>query len=110
MAGRVREHLSYANVMATIAVFIALGGSAYALTRGEVKTKHIAAKAVTPRKLAPSARSQTYTDGQSATTGISSGGTTVATLTLPPGKYLVIAKAIVGQSSTAGAPTCELLN
>jgi hypothetical protein len=110
MIARAREHLSYANVMATIAVFVALGGSAYALTRGEVKTKHIAARAVTVPKLAPSARSQTYTDGQTSSTGISSGGTTVATLTLPPGRYLAIAKAIVGQSSTLGAPTCELRN
>ena len=28
----IRERLSYANVMATIAVFIALGGTSYALT------------------------------------------------------------------------------
>ena len=27
---RMREHLTYANVMATIAVFIALGGTSYA--------------------------------------------------------------------------------
>ena len=27
---RIRQHLTYANVMATIAVFIALGGSSYA--------------------------------------------------------------------------------
>jgi hypothetical protein len=44
--GGVRRHLSYANVMATVAVFIALGGGAYALTRGEVKSKHIARDAV----------------------------------------------------------------
>ena len=110
MAGRVRDHLSYANLMATIAVFIALGGGAYALTRGEVKTKHIAAKAVTPPKLAPAARSQAYEDGQSATTSLASGGTTVATLTLPPGKYMVIAKAIIGQTTGAGAPNCEIHN
>jgi len=32
MRGRIRDRLTYANVMATIAVFIALGGGAYALT------------------------------------------------------------------------------
>ena len=31
--GNLRRHLSYANVMATLAVFIALGGSAYAVTQ-----------------------------------------------------------------------------
>ena len=30
MLDRIRRHLSYANVMATLAVFIALGGSSYA--------------------------------------------------------------------------------
>ena len=40
------HRLTYSNVMATIAVFIALGGGAYALTRGEVKSKHIAKNAV----------------------------------------------------------------
>src|SRR5262245_66197736 len=47
----IRARLSYANVMATIAVFIALGGGAYALTRGEVKSKHIATGAVKARQL-----------------------------------------------------------
>jgi len=42
----IRERLTYANAMATIAVFIALGGGAYALSRGEVKSKHIAGNAV----------------------------------------------------------------
>ena len=31
MIRRLRIHLSYANVMATIAVFIALGGTSYAV-------------------------------------------------------------------------------
>jgi hypothetical protein len=43
---RLRAGLTYSNVMATIAVFIALGGGAYALTRGEVGSKHIARDAV----------------------------------------------------------------
>ena len=34
MLRRVRAHFSYANVMATIAVMIALGGTGYAATRG----------------------------------------------------------------------------
>ena len=41
---RVRTHLSYANVMATVAVFIALGGTSYAVTqlpRNSVGSKQI---------------------------------------------------------------------
>jgi hypothetical protein len=50
--------LSYSNVMATIAVFIALGGSAYALTRGEVESKHIARDAVKAKHIDFGVRSQ----------------------------------------------------
>ena len=43
MAGRVRKHLTYANVVATIALFLALGGGvAWALAKNSVKSKHIA--------------------------------------------------------------------
>ena len=40
---KVRNRLTYANVMATVAVFIALGGGAYALSldKNSVKSKHI---------------------------------------------------------------------
>jgi hypothetical protein len=40
------ERLTYANVMATIAMFIALGASAYALSRNSVRSQHIAPGAV----------------------------------------------------------------
>jgi len=46
---RLRSHLSYANTMATIAVFIALGGTSYAvaqLPRNSVGAKQIRAGAV----------------------------------------------------------------
>jgi hypothetical protein len=42
---RIRGHLTYANVMATAAVFIALGGTSYAavkLANNSVKSRHIA--------------------------------------------------------------------
>lgn len=44
----VRRRLSYANVIATIALFLALGGSAYAVSLGKnsVKSKNIAKGAV----------------------------------------------------------------
>jgi hypothetical protein len=51
---KLRSRLTYANVMATIAVFVALGGSSYAavtLTRSSVKGKHIAKNAVTSPKV-----------------------------------------------------------
>ena len=63
----VRARLSYANVIATIALFLALGGSAYAVTagkntvksksiaKGAVKTTDIANKAVSGAKLKPGA-------------------------------------------------------
>jgi hypothetical protein len=50
MTGR----LSYANVIATLALFVALGGSSYAaveLSRGEVKGKHLAANSVSSGKV-----------------------------------------------------------
>jgi len=53
-----RPRLSYANVMATIAVFIALGGSAYTATKlkkNSVGTKQIKSNAVTTAKIKKSA-------------------------------------------------------
>jgi hypothetical protein len=55
---RIRPHLTYANVMATVAVFLALGGGAFAVThlkKNSVKTKNIKNKAVTEPKLADQA-------------------------------------------------------
>ncbi len=49
-----RRKLSYANVMATIAVFVALGGSAYAVTqlpKNSVGTKQLKKSAVTTEKV-----------------------------------------------------------
>jgi hypothetical protein len=50
MLRRIRARLTYANVIATLALFIALGGSSYAalkLPKNSVKAKQIAAGAVT---------------------------------------------------------------
>ena len=49
-----RPRLSYTNVVASLALFVALGGSSYAaiqLSKGSVKTKHIAMNAVTTKKV-----------------------------------------------------------
>jgi hypothetical protein len=53
---KLRSKLTYANVMATVAVFMALGGGAYAavkLPANSVGSKQIKKKAVTPSKVAP---------------------------------------------------------
>jgi hypothetical protein len=55
MLERLRRRLTYANVMATIAVFLALGGAAYAVTqldRNSVRSRHIVNRQVKPRDLA----------------------------------------------------------
>lgn len=51
---RIRQRLTYANVMATIAVFIALGGASYAATqlpRNSVGTKQIKNNAISSAKI-----------------------------------------------------------
>jgi hypothetical protein len=47
-SSRIREHLSYANVMATLAVFIALGGGAWAIAigRNDVGSREISKSSV----------------------------------------------------------------
>ena len=57
MVRRFAGRLSYANVMATVAVFIAIGGGAYAATlaRDSVGSKQIKAKAVKNAELASGA-------------------------------------------------------
>jgi hypothetical protein len=47
----IRRHLTYANVMSTIAVFVVMGGSAYALSKHSVGTKQLKNKAVTTKKI-----------------------------------------------------------
>ena len=54
MLARLRPHLTYANVVASLALFVALGGSSYAavqLSKKSVKSKHIARSAVTAAKI-----------------------------------------------------------
>jgi len=54
MLSRLRPHLSYANVMATIAVFIALGGSSYAaltITGRNVKDSSLSWRDLKPNTL-----------------------------------------------------------
>jgi hypothetical protein len=62
MASRMRARLTYANVMATVAVFIALGGGAYAattLSKNSVGTPQLKNNAVTSTKIKNSAVTST---------------------------------------------------
>ena len=47
----IRRHLSYANVIATVALFLALGGTAWALSKNSVGTKQLKNNAVTAKKI-----------------------------------------------------------
>src|SRR4051812_21970023 len=86
MIARIRAHLSYANVMATIAVFVALGGSSYAaikiprnsvgagqLRSGAVRSSEIKDRSIRTSDLATSARTslrgQTGPQGPVGATG-----------------------------------------
>lgn len=69
---RVRPHLTFANVMATIAVFAVLGGGAYAATqlpRNSVGTKQIRNGSVTKRKLSRGVRRALRRPGPRGATG-----------------------------------------
>ncbi len=72
MLNRIRTRLTYANVMSTVAVFIALGGSSYAaliitgknvkngsLTGRDIKPNTIGAKQVKESRLGPVPRAET---------------------------------------------------
>lgn len=114
--GRILARLTYANVMATVAVFIALGGASYAalkLPRNSVGPKQLKAGAVTLAKLNRASRtSLTGPAGPQGPTGpigapgpstgyaASHEGAIVPTTTfsrvlsldLPAGSYLIQAK------------------
>ena len=70
---RILGRLTYANVMATIAVFVALGGAGYAATRlpkNSVGARQLKRGAVTPLKLsAASKRTLTGPQGPKGATG-----------------------------------------
>jgi hypothetical protein len=71
---RLRGHLTYANVMATIAVFLVLaGGTAFAATqlgKESVGTNQLKKEAVTPAKLSKASKAAlTGPQGKTGTTG-----------------------------------------
>ena len=68
MLAKFRRHLTYANVVSTLCLFILLGGTAFAaatLKRNSVKNRHIATNAVTaPKVKNASLRAEDFGAGQ----------------------------------------------
>jgi hypothetical protein len=61
MLNRIRARLTYANVTATLALFLALGlGTAWAIENNSVKSKHIKDGEVKPQDLADSSQAYAY--------------------------------------------------
>lgn len=74
-----RRHLTYANVMATIAVFVTLGGGAYAVSK--IDTADIKKGAVTAKKLRASAvTTEKIADGAVTTPKLADGAVTAPKL------------------------------
>jgi hypothetical protein len=130
-----RPRLTYANVVATIALFLALGGGAYAafkLPAHSVGTKQLKNRAVTPSKLSrntsrllkrgprgatgapglagapgPTGPSDVYAAGTAFLASLPTSETSLGRMTVPAGSYLLQAKVTL-ESSTASNVDCTL--
>jgi hypothetical protein len=145
--------LTYANVVATVAMFLALGGVGYAasqlpknsvgakqlrknavatgkikknavtaakikaaavngakIAEGSITATKLADAAVLAQKLAPTERSEGFVTSALGQTTLTEGAsTTVATLNLPAGNFIVIASADLGNvAATANVLSCQL--
>ncbi len=107
---RLIEKLSYSNVMATVAVFIALGAGAYAagLSRDSVKSKQIAAGAVRTSELAGDAVTSSKVADSSlvgadfAPGELSTGGTPIWAVVTGPGMLVQGSHAVSAQRLFVG--------
>jgi len=105
---------TYANVAATLALFVALSGTAYAavkLPANSVGTKQLKNKAVTPAKVAP--KTVARFKGQRGPTGPSNAyfdsSTPTALVFVPAGDYAVYGHAVlVNNGTTAISGHCVL--
>jgi len=105
----IKKHLSFANVMASIAVFLALGGSAWAVAKNSVGTKQLKNNAVTTKKIKNNAvTAKKIKDNQITTAKISNGAVTgdkvnLATLGKVPAAATADTATSAGSAGTAGA-------
>jgi hypothetical protein len=132
------SRFTYANVMATIALFVALGGGAYAavaLPANSVGTRQLRNRAVTPAKVAPKTialfrgrkgglgpagpKGDAGSAGPKGDTGatgptgpsnayFADSSTTAAAVTVPAGDYAVSAEGGFVGGTTAGTGACLL--
>jgi hypothetical protein len=110
----IRRRLTFANVVALLALFIALGGSAYAVHLGKnaVKTRNIRNGAVVESKLAD--RAVTKAKIAPGAVGTGSLGDIVERATTKPlpegGTALVTATCIPGETLIGGSGTVDTSN
>jgi hypothetical protein len=110
VATRLRHHLSFANVIALIALFVALGGTSYAalkigskqIRNNSIQSVDIKNRTIKSTDIAPgvigttlqSSAAQVSRDSGPTNVAASQQYTTIATLSgLAPGAYLLLAKA-----------------
>jgi len=98
---RIRAHLTYANVMATIAVFgVVAGGGAYAASK--IDTPDIANKAITAKKLDSEAvKTSKLRSGAVTSDKLAEGA--VETRNLSPSATLAVAGVIVSSGEIRGS-------
>ncbi len=73
---RLQQHLTYANVVASLALFIALGGSAYAIGAGTIGSREVRDNSLRPRDIDERRlRAQPRVYRRSATIGVARGTT-----------------------------------
>jgi hypothetical protein len=135
---RIRSRITFANVIASMALFIALaGGTAFAASqfgKESIGARAIKKESIGPAKLTKAAKAAlTGPKGATGATGATgpqgpagdgklfsfaggalgiTGGTTVASLNLPAGSYLIQGKLNAVHNGTAGSTRleCTLLN
>jgi hypothetical protein len=115
----VRRHLSYANIVATLALALAVGGtSAYAsglvtskhIKNGTIRSVDIRNGGIKTADLASSARVEAYSNSNNTNVTLSSTPTVDSVAIPAPGDYVLTAKTILNNNqTTAGVQvTCTL--
>jgi hypothetical protein len=100
---RFKSKLTYANAMATVAVFVVLGGGAYAAAT--VGTNDIQNGAVTPKKLSATAKQRWAVVHHNGTLQRGRGAADAAKIGASDFAYSVVFKRDVSECSYAVTPT-----